>query len=112
VRGGRGRGPRGEHHRGATGAAGERAGGHGGAPPGLCGECRRGATRGRARGPWGSGMGRTPGGRAVGKKKGRGRRRERELTSGSKSGDHRLQNLGHHGGERDGREGVVCGRVE
>jgi hypothetical protein len=34
------------------------------------------------------------------------RERERggELTSGSKSGDHRLQNLGHHGGERDGRE--------
>ena len=31
------------------------------------------------------------------------RERERggELTSGSKSGDHRLQNLGHHGGERE-----------
>jgi hypothetical protein len=36
------------------------------------------------------------------KGKGRGRERERggELTSGSKSGNHRLQNLGHHGGER------------
>jgi hypothetical protein len=29
------------------------------------------------------------------------RERERELTSGSKSGDHCLQNLGHHGGERE-----------
>jgi hypothetical protein len=36
---------------------------------------------------------------ARGRKKGRGRGRERgrgELTSGSKFGDHRLQNLGHH----------------
>jgi hypothetical protein len=31
-----------------------------------------------------------------------------ELTSGSKSGDHRLQNLGHHG-EREGwRRGGCC----
>jgi hypothetical protein len=28
-------------------------------------------------------------------------RGEGELTLGSKSGDHRLQNLGHHGGERE-----------
>jgi hypothetical protein len=38
----------------------------------------------------------------MGKKEGKGRGRERErggegeLTSGSKSGDHRLQNLGHY----------------
>jgi hypothetical protein len=33
-----------------------------------------------------------------------------ELTSGSKSGDHCLQNLGHHGGEREvgEREEVVA----
>jgi hypothetical protein len=48
----------------------------------------------------------------AGEKKGEGegtrereRERERErggeLTSGSKSGDHRLQNLGHHHGERE-----------
>jgi hypothetical protein len=55
------------------------------------------------------------GGRA-GKKKGEGeekieRERERErggdLTSGSKSGDHRLQNLGHHGGRERGGEEVA-----
>jgi hypothetical protein len=45
----------------------------------------------------------------AGKKKGEGeekRERERggELTSGSKSGDHRLQNLGHHRGEREVEE--------
>jgi hypothetical protein len=56
---------------------------------------------------------------ARGKKKGRGRGRERgrgewrgeELTSGSKSGDHRLQNLGHHGEERERdrwRRGGCC----
>jgi hypothetical protein len=39
------------------------------------------------------------------------RERERggELTSGSKSGDHRLQNLGHHGErERGGGEEVAA----
>jgi hypothetical protein len=36
------------------------------------------------------------------------REREGELTSGSKSGDHRLQNLGHHGErERGGGEEVA-----
>jgi hypothetical protein len=45
----------------------------------------------------------------AGEKKGRGRERGRgrgrgELTSGSKSSDHRLQNLGHHG-EREGGGG-------
>jgi hypothetical protein len=34
-----------------------------------------------------------------------------ELTSGSKSGDHHIQNLGHHGErERDGREREVAAR--
>jgi hypothetical protein len=46
---------------------------------------------------------------ARGKKEGEGEgKRERErggqLTSGSKSGDHRLQNLGHNGGEREVEE--------
>jgi IS5 family transposase len=47
-------------------------------------------------------------GTRAGEKEGQGegkRERERErggeLTSGSKSGDHRLQNLGHHGGDRE-----------
>jgi hypothetical protein len=57
----------------------------------------------------------------AGKKTGEGeeeRERERErgggLTSGSKSGDHRLQNLGHHGVERERggreRERLLLGR--
>jgi hypothetical protein len=33
-----------------------------------------------------------------------------ELTSGSKSVDHLLQNLGHNGEERDGRERELCAR--
>jgi hypothetical protein len=51
------------------------------------------------------------------KKKGRGRGRERGRGEGgahlgSKSHDHRLQNLGHHG-ERDGRERrLLRGRIE
>jgi hypothetical protein len=57
---------------------------------------------------------------ARGKKTGRGRGREREgegrgevLSSGSKSGDHRLQNLGHHGGEREVEERrLLRGKVE
>jgi hypothetical protein len=59
----------------------------------------RDGSRGRA-----TGRGR---GRA-GKKKGEGEgKRERggELTSGSKSGDHRLQNLGHHGEREMGERG-------
>jgi hypothetical protein len=65
----------------------------------------RGASRGRA-------TGRERG--HAWKKKGEGegkRERERggELTSGSKSGDHRLQNLGHHGeSERGGGEEVAA----
>jgi hypothetical protein len=53
----------------------------------------------------------------VGKKKGegegerrRGREREGELTSGSKSGDHRLQNLGHNREEREMGERGSCAR--
>jgi hypothetical protein len=75
---------------------------------------RRGGARGRARRVVGGGMGprgtRT-GATRGGKNKGRGRRRGRgrgELTSGNKSGDLRLQNLGHHGGERGGRERELC----
>jgi hypothetical protein len=38
---------------------------------------------------------------------------EGELTSGSKSGDHRLQNLGHHRGERERwrRGGCYAGKL-
>jgi hypothetical protein len=56
------------------------------------------------------------------RKKGEGegkRERERggegELTSGSKSSDHRLQNLGHHGGERERWErerGCCAGEIK
>jgi hypothetical protein len=62
----------------------------------------------------GDGQGRVQGrrrGRAEKKKgEGRGRKRGRgELTSGFKSGDHCLQNLGHHGGERERwRRGGCC----
>jgi hypothetical protein len=77
------------------------------------GRRRRGA-EGRG-GPWGRAQG-----THAGERKGRGRgkrQRERErggeLTSGSKSGDHRLRNLGHHG-ERERevgeRERLLCGR--
>jgi hypothetical protein len=43
------------------------------------------------------------------------RERERggELTSGSKSGDHRLQNLGHNGREREMEERrLLRGKIE
>jgi hypothetical protein len=36
------------------------------------------------------------------------REREREITSGSKSDDHCLQTLGHHGGEREVGERGSC----
>jgi hypothetical protein len=35
-----------------------------------------------------------------------------ELTSGSKSGDYRLQNLGHHGGEREVERRLLRGKIE
>jgi hypothetical protein len=76
-------------------------------------------TRGRATRPQG-GARRGCRGRSR-KKKGegkaereRGRGRERGTHLGSKSGDHRLQNLGHNREERDEREreGVVRGKIE
>jgi hypothetical protein len=72
------RGAAGEH----GGAGGARRGGHGGARWGARGGRRRGGEE----------------------KRERERERGGELTSGSKSGDHRLQNLGHHGGEREMEE--------
>jgi hypothetical protein len=52
--------------------------------------------------------------RAGKRRGGRGREREEgrggELTSGSNSGDHRLQNLGHHGREREMGEREVAAR--
>jgi hypothetical protein len=75
------------------GAAGERHRDRGGAPRwGRVGARggRGGATRG-------------------GGEEGEGRRRGRgELTSGTKSGNLRLQNLGHHEGEREVGEGGSC----
>jgi hypothetical protein len=74
-------------------------------PPGPLGARRGGHTgrQGRAGHQGRAGEG------ARGKKEREGRRRERErekerggeLTSGSKSSDHRLQNLGHNGEERE-----------
>jgi hypothetical protein len=98
---------------GARGARREGVGHHGVGPPG------RGA---RPPGRW---CARQPGARghqgragegARGKKEGEGewkREREKErggeLTSGSKFGDHRLQNLGHNGEEREmGGEKELC----
>jgi hypothetical protein len=55
----------------------------------------------------GSGEGAAPraGGRGRGRERGRGRG---ELTSGSKSGDHCLQNLGHHRERERWRRGGCC----
>jgi hypothetical protein len=86
--------------------------GHGAGPQG------RGAagTRGRRGGGTGVGGARRERKGRVGKNKGEGKReRERErggeLTLGSKSGDHCLQNLGYHGErERGGREREVGAR--
>jgi hypothetical protein len=94
-------GPRAQGHRGCRGAR----------PWGHAASRRRAGVW--ARGRWG----RDAQGTRAGEKEGEGegkRERERELTSGSKSGDHHLQNLGHHGGERERweREGVVRGRIE
>jgi hypothetical protein len=55
-------------------------------------------------GPRGARTGRPRGGRRKGRGRGRERERGGELTSGSKSCDHHLQNLGHHGGEREVEE--------
>jgi hypothetical protein len=105
--------------RGAELPLGQGRGGHGAEPPPPPeqGHGGRGPPRTRARGAHGPRRGRVTGRRRgrAGKKKGEGegkRERERErgeeLTSGSKSGDHRLQNLGHHGErERGGGEEVA-----
>jgi hypothetical protein len=85
---------------GAGGGALSRARGPGeGAAPRARGAARRGCAR--------EGAG---GGARAGEEKGRGRERRRgELTLRSKSDDHRLQNLGHHGErERGGGEEVVA----
>jgi hypothetical protein len=111
-RGGEPLGARGRETRTGAGAQGPRARGH---RRGRRGGVGRGAgTRGRGVGaePPGGHDGEEEGG-AQGRGKGRGRGRERgrgELTSGSKSGDHRLQYLGHCHGERERweREGGCC----
>jgi hypothetical protein len=127
--GGRGRGPpprQGSREEGPPPleGAGERGaaacwGPGGGAPPrarglgeGAAPRARGAARRGRARDWAGEGS-------RAGEEKGRGKERERErerggkLTSGSKSGDHRLQNLRHHGGEREVEERrLLCGKIK
>jgi hypothetical protein len=84
----RGSGP---HRRGGGGGGGAAARG---APPGAT-EAAREGLQGDARAGKGSG----------GRGRGRERRREGSSPRGSNSGDHRLQNLGHHGeremGERE-----------
>jgi hypothetical protein len=79
-----------------------------GAPPGghtgRALEGRGGATRDARRGPRGEG------GEEGEEKRERDRERGWELTSGTKSGDLRLQNLGHHGGEREVGERGSCAR--
>jgi hypothetical protein len=100
-------GARGHEFRRGCGAAGPAAG----EPPGKRGT----GPRGRATGQQGARREEERGGGEGGEgERGRGREREGELTSGSKSGDHRLQNLGHNGEEREmgEREGVVHGRIE
>jgi hypothetical protein len=106
--GGRARGPWGPSRRGARGGC---------RPRGVRGRGATGATGGAT----GAGArdGERKGARREGggvEREGEGRCRERgrgELTSGSKSGDHRLQNLGHHG-EREMGEGgrLLHGRIE
>jgi hypothetical protein len=78
------------------GAAGERAGGHGEAPPGPRGMRARGGAREEEE--------------EEGEEKRERGRGKGELTSGSKSGDHRLQNLGHHGERERWRRGGCCAR--
>jgi hypothetical protein len=91
---------RGHERSAAGGPRRSTPGGRGGAPPG-------GPHGTRARGPRGSRAGHTQGA-TWGRE--REREKERELTSRSKSGDHRLQNLGHHGGEREMGERWSCAR--
>jgi hypothetical protein len=92
-----------ERLRGAT--RGPRGRGRVRAPPGGARGGHAGAPQGRAQRLPGARAGRPRGGRRRG---GGGEERERErggeLTSGSKSGDHRLQNPGHHGEREVGEE--------
>jgi hypothetical protein len=99
----------------AQGAAGSAPEGRTRAPPGGAGRAEAGRTRatgggGCVRVARGTAQGRVQGGRAGEEGVGEGKRERGrgELTSGSKSGDHRLQNLGHHG-ERE-REREVAAR--
>jgi hypothetical protein len=89
---------------GAAGSAagGPREGARQGPRGGAAGEPLGGRGARRRRGTRGGRLGRAQGGRA-GEEEGEG---EGKLTSGSKSGDHRLQNLGHH--EWREREGGCC----
>jgi hypothetical protein len=72
-------------------------GGGGGEPPGGARRREEGRALGRRKG------------REMGRERGRGRG---ELTSGSKSGDHRLQNLGHHGEREVEERRLLRGRIE
>jgi hypothetical protein len=106
-----GRGPQGGRGRGAAGTDRRRGEGArpqgGGAGTGEARPCRGAGAR-----AWG-----TTDVRAQGKKgahregEGKGERKRRgrgKLTLGSKSGDHRLQNLAHNEEERDGGEEVAA----
>jgi hypothetical protein len=90
----------------AAGAEGRGAAAHRGHGEGAT---RRGRAAGGATLPGAARRGRAAGEPRAREKKVRGRGRERgrgkgKLTSGSKSGDHRLQNLGHHGEREMGEE--------
>jgi hypothetical protein len=82
-----------------------------GEPP-LRGGAGAGSRRGQGRARRGEGEGARREEKGKEREKERGEGRGGELTSGSNSGDHRLQNLGHHGRERerDGREREVAAR--
>jgi hypothetical protein len=106
------RGRRGARARGrASGAASARTSRRGSEARWGTQGVRDGARRGRVTGQQGHATG-LQGARREEERGGEGREREEgrgELTSGSKSGDHHLQNLGHNGEER---EGIVRGRIE
>jgi hypothetical protein len=104
------RGPKGHAHQGwgaaRRGPGGRVVGGQGAVPPGP-GEPRRGGEGKHPRGPRGDAPGGCGEGVPLGAAGTRWGGAGRELTSGSKSGDHRLQNLGHHG-EREMRDRGSC----
>jgi hypothetical protein len=113
---GRGAGRGGRRGRATIGARTRRGTSAGARPPGRGREATgRAAARARTRRGAGAGAAGAAGaqGTCAGEKEGEGegkRERERELTSGSKSGDHHLQNLGHHGEEREMGERGSCAR--